>query len=475
MLLVGVALVAVVAIVAAILVSSGGGKSSGGEVFLEATENPGTNPFTQTVAAPLPTSTVRRSTTTTRPRSTTTARPGQVSFTSLHGSTPGLYGGTQNNSTCDANQLVSFLQANPDKAKAWASVFGGKPADIPGFVRTLTPVLLDRDTRVTNHGYKNGQATTLQSVLQAGTAVMVDQFGTPRVKCNCGNPLTEPVALTTTPVYQGPKWPEFDPSTVVIVQQNVKVNVFVLNDVVTGDRFTRPVGSDGSDDQTLPPDQACDLFPDDPACTTPSTTTTTRPGEPELGTGDVQVTLRWNSTADLDLAVTDPFGETVAYDNRAVSSGGQLDVDSNGSCTNTTSTPVENVFWPGGQSPDGDYVIVVSYFDTCNDEGPQTFTLDVTMGSRAVNVVEASTTGQLRQMELQSPQSTSATLQPGESKSYKVSKVASGGATTSTTTTTTPQPEATSSESITTTTLSCAEQFPDDYMQRTLCEHNPSE
>lgn len=58
---------------------------------------------------------------------------------------------------------------------------------------------------------------------------------------------------------------------------------------------------------------------------------------------------------------------------------------------------------------------------------------------------------------------------------YKVSKVASGGATTSTTTTTTPQPDATSSESITTTTLSCAEQFPDDYMQRTLCEHNPSE
>ena len=48
-----------------------------------------------------------------------------------------------------------------------------------------------------------------------------------------------------------------------------------------------------------------------------------------LQTGDVQVTLRWNTTDDLDLWVTDPFGDRVYYGNSQVASGGQLDVDAN--------------------------------------------------------------------------------------------------------------------------------------------------
>lgn len=472
MLFVGIAVVAVIAIIGAIALVGGGDKGGGGgEVFLEAADNPGANAFTTTVAAPRPSSTVRRSTTTTRPSTssstTSTTRAGQTTFASVHGSTPGLYGGTRDNSSCDAAALVSFLQANPAKAQAWASVFGGKPADIPAFVRTLTPVLLDRDTRVTNHGFRNGKATPLQSILQAGTAVLVDQFGVPRVKCNCGNPLKEPVPLNTTPVYQGTPWPEFSPTTVIVVQPEVKVNVFVLNDVATGDRFTRPVASDGSADETLQTDDVCQLFPEDPQCT--GTTTTTRPNEPQLGTGDVQVTLRWQSTADLDLAVTDPSGETVGYFNRQVTSGGQLDVDSNANCETLTTTPVENVFWPEGMSPDGDYTITVSYFDQCpGGGGTQPFTLDVKIGTRSVDVIQASTGGQLRSMTLQPTKTVSDTLEPGATKTYKVSKLAGGSSTT--TTTTEPSPDA----SITTTTLSCAEQFPDDFMQRTLCEHNPS-
>ncbi|MGH3907098.1 MAG: DUF6777 domain-containing protein, partial [Pseudonocardiaceae bacterium] len=42
------------------------------------------------------------------------------------------------------------------------------------------------DTRVTNHGYRDGKATDRQAVLQAGTAVLVDEKGRPRVKCGCG-------------------------------------------------------------------------------------------------------------------------------------------------------------------------------------------------------------------------------------------------------------------------------------------------
>jgi hypothetical protein len=40
-------------------------------------------------------------------------------------------------------------------------------------------VILQRDTRVTNHGFRNGRATPTQSILQAGTAVLVDEYGVP--------------------------------------------------------------------------------------------------------------------------------------------------------------------------------------------------------------------------------------------------------------------------------------------------------
>ncbi|NJO20006.1 MAG: hypothetical protein HC838_08025 [Spirulinaceae cyanobacterium RM2_2_10] len=45
--------------------------------------------------------------------------------------------------------------------------------------------------------------------------------------------------------------------------------------------------------------------------------------EPVLGTGDVQVTLRWSTLDDLDLGVTDPSGERVNYENNSIASGGQ--------------------------------------------------------------------------------------------------------------------------------------------------------
>jgi hypothetical protein len=430
------------------------------------------------VAAPGPSSTVRRSTTTTQRRPSTTAgsrstttQP-QSALTSFGGATPGLYGGTQNNSSCDVEQLVGFLQANPAKAQAWAAVFGGKPADIPAFVRTLTPLLLDRDTRVTNHGFRNGRANPFQAVLQAGTAVLVDRYGVPRVKCGCGNPLAPPVPLSSTPTYTGPKWPDFSPTNVIVVQQTVKVDVFVVNDIENGGTFTRPPGTDGAADEPVPPDSLCDLYPEHPDCAgqpPTSSTTTTRPDEPSLGTGDVQVTLRWDTTADLDLGVTDPTGATIYFDNRQSPSGGQLDVDSNGGCEGTTTAPVENVFWPAGASPDGDYIITVSYYGECGGggSGPQTYTLDVKLGGVSVEAQEAATQGRTSSLELESRMATTGTLQPGESKTYKVTKTPGGA-------TTTFQPEETTTTEATTTTLSCAEQYPDDFMMQTLCEHDPT-
>lgn len=86
-----------------------------------------------------------------------------------------------------------------------------------------------------------------------------------------------------------------------------------------------------------------------------------------LGTGDVQVTLIWNSYNDLDLWVTDPKGETIFYDHPASASGGQLDVDANYNCVmNVTSNPIENIFWPAGSAPLGTYSIGVKYYQHCS-------------------------------------------------------------------------------------------------------------
>ncbi|NJO41251.1 MAG: hypothetical protein HC865_11525 [Cyanobacteria bacterium RU_5_0] len=99
------------------------------------------------------------------------------------------------------------------------------------------------------------------------------------------------------------------------------------------------------------------------------------PNTPQLGTGDIQVTLRWATTDDLDLAVTDPDGENVTYFNRAISSGGQLDVDANAGCAEQNSTPIENIFWPPSQAPQGNYTVTVSLYSRCQGSGSIPFTL----------------------------------------------------------------------------------------------------
>jgi hypothetical protein len=95
-----------------------------------------------------------------------------------------------------------------------------------------------------------------------------------------------------------------------------------------------------------------------PECLEPAGPT----AEPVLGTGDVQVTLRWESNADVDLHVTEPDGTELWYGNKGPSAtGGQLDVDSNVGCEQEAS--VENVFWPTGGAPTGAYTVAVTGFE----------------------------------------------------------------------------------------------------------------
>lgn len=115
----------------------------------------------------------------------------------------GIYGGSLEN-TCDQEMMIAYLLAHPEKGEAWAAVQGLPYAQLPTYIRSLRPAVLAFDTPVTNHGFAGGVAAPRQSMLAAGTAVLVDSAGVPRARCYCGNPLVPPVTVvpstTTAPV-----------------------------------------------------------------------------------------------------------------------------------------------------------------------------------------------------------------------------------------------------------------------------------
>jgi hypothetical protein len=77
----------------------------------------------------------------------------------------------------------------------------------------------------------------------------------------------------------------------------------------------------------------------------------------EYGYGDVQITLTWDNTADLDLHVVDPNSEEIYYNHPYSNSGGILDVD------DIDGYGPENIYWPQNEAPDGNYKVYVHHYD----------------------------------------------------------------------------------------------------------------
>ena len=245
-LIAGAVAVVVAVVLVVVLVVDKTKPTGSSEVFLESAGSIGNNPFTPSVATPQPPNTDPGLAAAAAPAATPAA------VRTVSGGEPGLYGGTRNLTSCDTGLLINYLAQNPDKGAAWAGVLGITPMQIPEYVGQLTPVLLRADTRVTNHGFANGKAYPLQSVLQAGTAVLVDKGGAPRVRCECGNPLLEPMASSTSN-YIGQHWAWFNVLTVVVVKSVVNINVFILFDWECGCYFGRPPGGGGDFPPCPPP------------------------------------------------------------------------------------------------------------------------------------------------------------------------------------------------------------------------------
>lgn len=229
------------------------------------------------------------------------------------GNEPGLYGGSLDESSCDIDQLEEFLTggSNAGEADAWAEVLGIETGDIADYLDGLTPVRLRLDTRVTNHTYVDGAASPTQSLLQAGTAVLVDSHGVPRVLCSCGNPLAEPASLASgrdeqaaldlDEVATNPDdaWDGLQPRSVVVVIVEVEIEVVVLYDFESGELFERPAGTDGNADA---PYESAETT----TTTTTDTTTTTQPPPPTVPT--VPAAAEVGDCAELDAAFTQIVG-----------------------------------------------------------------------------------------------------------------------------------------------------------------------
>lgn len=206
------------------------------EVALEPVATAGANPFMDSVGTDVP-----------------DVRPVAHTGGRHSGTTPGLYGGTGDDSSCDRSQLTRYLSAHPDRAAGWASVLGlrdGSSSTISSYVDGLTSVVLRSDTYVTNHGWSDGSVTSWPAVLQAGTAVLVDPYGNPVTRCFCGNPLTAPQSFSTV-AYVGPRWSSFTSNSVTIInhQTTTVTNNYTIIDVHTGRGHDRPRGTDGERDR----------------------------------------------------------------------------------------------------------------------------------------------------------------------------------------------------------------------------------
>lgn len=245
------------------------GTAEAKDVLLQPLAEPGPGPFTRSTvrAAPSPS-----------PTRSPEGDDGSATRTvhRVSGAVPGLYGGVRSEAACDVGQQARLLAADRGKARAFAEAAGIEAVQIPGYLRSLTPVVLRADAQVTNHGYSAGSATAFQAVLQEGTAVLVDSRGLPRVRCACGNPLGEPVIAKGQVTHRGERWPGYDPARILAIEPGVQpVTGLVIVNTVDNTWIERTVGDDGGRDRT--PDEPPPFEPsDDLLFPSPA-----RPSEPE--------------------------------------------------------------------------------------------------------------------------------------------------------------------------------------------------
>jgi serine/threonine-protein kinase len=201
---------------------------------------------------------------------TSSLPPGVLDHTAVSGSTEGIYRGVKGSSACDRNGLTTFFRNAQPVGSTWIEAAAGDPTlspdddlktvtpqTLPTYIAGLTPVLLRADTRVTEFTDTAGVASARQAVLQAGTAVLVDAMGLPRVRCAGGSPLASPDANAPTATTAGAPWSGYALSgAVTMAAAPSTLRAFGLADASGTTIFRRPVGSTGKQDVDQTPQNA---------------------------------------------------------------------------------------------------------------------------------------------------------------------------------------------------------------------------
>ena len=99
-----------------------------------------------------------------------------------------------------------------------------------------------------------------------------------------------------------------------------------------------------------------------------------------VGTGDIQITLTWQTNDDIDLHVIDPTGFEIFYGATSSPSGGNLDRDN--LCGDMQIGRPENVYWPMSAAPSGEYIVQVRYYGACEREKSVEWTVRVVRGGQ---------------------------------------------------------------------------------------------
>ena len=108
-----------------------------------------------------------------------------------------------------------------------------------------------------------------------------------------------------------------------------------------------------------------------------------------LPDGDIEVSILWDTNADLQLLVRDPIGDAVFDDAPRINSGGILQSSGNVNCTGNVDggvRPVSYIYWPPGLQRPGTYEVEVWYQNDCSDTRPVEFTLTIVVNERVIFV-----------------------------------------------------------------------------------------
>jgi hypothetical protein len=82
-------------------------------------------------------------------------------------------------------------------------------------------------------------------------------------------------------------------------------------------------------------------------------------------TGDIQISIAWDTIDDIDLHVivnTNGHLDIINWTRRIGTGGGMLDVDMNANNTALVNQPVENIFWPHKSYPRGSFMVGIHFF-----------------------------------------------------------------------------------------------------------------